>query len=102
VIENLIACAPEGTAAYYYRTSSGAEIDLLLLLPDGKRWAVEIKRSLVPRPDRGFYDACKDLKPLRSFVVYPGTERFPLGEDIEAIGLAELAHQLHRYPGTVS
>jgi predicted AAA+ superfamily ATPase len=97
VIENLLACAPEGTSPHYYRTSGGAEIDLLLFLPDGKRWAVEIKHSLSPRPGRGFHAACEDVKPTQSFVVYPGSERIPLGEKLEGIGLIELTSQLHRY-----
>jgi predicted AAA+ superfamily ATPase len=97
VIENLLACAPEGASAYFYRTSGGAEIDLLLFLPDGRRWAVEIKHSMNPRPSRGFHAACEDIKPSESFVVYPGTERIPLGENLEGIGLLELAGQLYRY-----
>jgi len=75
----------------------GAEIDLLLFLPDGRRWAVEIKHSMNPRPSRGFHAACEDIKPSESFVVYPGTERIPLGENLEGIGLLELAGQLYRY-----
>jgi predicted AAA+ superfamily ATPase len=39
VIENLLAHAPERTHAGFYRTSAGAEIDLLLQLP-GKKKAV--------------------------------------------------------------
>jgi hypothetical protein len=95
VIENLIASAPEGTEAYYYRTSGGAEIDLLLHLPGGRMWAIEVKRSLAPRPERGFHTACADLNPVRRFVVYPGAERFPLGQDVEAVSLSDLATELH-------
>lgn len=97
VIENLLAFAPEGMSAFYYRTAGGAEIDLLLELPGGERWAVEIKRSLTPRPSRGFHAACGDLKPAQCFVVYPGDERFPLAENIEAIGVTALATQLKNY-----
>jgi uncharacterized protein len=96
VIENLAASAPEGTELFFYRTSGGAEVDLLLILPGGERWAVEIKRSLAPRPDRGFYSACEDVRPARRFVVYPGEERFPLSNNIEAIALKDLALELHR------
>jgi uncharacterized protein len=53
VIENLLASAPRGVQGYFYRTSGGAEIDLLLACPDGRLWAMEIKRSLAPRPERG-------------------------------------------------
>src|SRR5262245_46092650 len=30
--------------------------------------------------ERGFHNACADLRPERRFVVYAGAERFPLGE----------------------
>jgi uncharacterized protein len=71
VIETLIAVAPDGTEAHYYRTSNGNEIDLVLTLPGGQLWAVEIKRSSAPRVERGFHAACADLKPNKRFVVYP-------------------------------
>jgi predicted AAA+ superfamily ATPase len=91
VIENLLASAPQGVQGHFYRTSGGAEIDLLLAWPDGLLWAVEIKRSLSPRPERGFHAACADLKPERRFVVYPGHETYPIAGDTIAIPLDELA-----------
>ena len=94
VLETLIAAAPEGTEASFYRTSAGAEIDLVLALPGGRLWAIEIKRSSAPRVDKGFHFACDDLEPKKRFVVYPGTERFPLGDRVEAIGLLALAGEL--------
>lgn len=94
VIENLIAVAPEGTTANFYRTSAGAEIDLILTLPSGARWAFEVKRSLSPKVQKGFHTACNDLSPARSFVVYPGIESFPLGHGIEAIALSDAARLL--------
>jgi len=81
--------------AYFYRTSGGAEIDLLLAWPDDRLWAIEIKRSLAPRVERGFHAACADLKPARKFVVYPGQERYRLAEDIETISLVGLAQEIH-------
>lgn len=94
VIENLLASAPGTAHAYYYRTSGGAEIDLLLELPRGERWAVEIKRSVAPAPTRGFHEASADIKPQRRFIVYPGEERFPLGQGVEAVPPAILAGEL--------
>lgn len=87
VIETLIAAAPEGTQANFYRTAAGAEIDLLLRLPRGDLWAIEIKRSLAPSLERGFHHACADLKPQRRIVVYPGAETYPLGHDVEVMPL---------------
>ena len=94
VIESLIAAAPEATLAYFYRTSAGAEIDLLLTLPTGKRWAIEIKRSLTPKLERGFYNACDDIQPDRKLVIYPGSESYPHSADIEIASLPEVARQL--------
>jgi len=94
VIENLLNNAPDAVQGYFYRTSGGAEIDLLLVWPDGALWAIEIKRSLTPKVERGFHAACADLNPARKFVVYPGTERYHLASDIEAIALPDLAAEL--------
>ncbi|MGM0562375.1 MAG: ATP-binding protein [Pseudomonadota bacterium] len=92
VIENLLAVAPRGAKASFYRTSAGAEIDLLLELP-GRRgiYAIEIKHGLLSTPSRGFYAAIKDLRPTRAFVVNSGEERYPIAEDVEATGLREMA-----------
>jgi predicted AAA+ superfamily ATPase len=94
VVENLIAVAPEGVDVSFYRTGGGAEIDLLLTWPDGRQWAIEIKRSLSPKVERGFHAACVDLEPARKFVVYPGAERYPLAADIEVLPLVALAEML--------
>lgn len=96
VIENLINAAPAFTVAGFYRTSGGAEIDLLLELPGGERWAIEIKRSRAAKPARGFYEACEDIKPAKRFVVHAGLARYPISEDVQAIGVRELADNLSR------
>ncbi len=94
VIENLLTHLPFGADAGFYRTAAGAEIDLVLSLSNGELWAIEIKRSLAPKPERGFYHACEDLKPSQSFIVYPGTESFPLSNNLIAISLPALIDKL--------
>lgn len=91
VIENLISAAPARTVPGFYRTTGGAEVDLLLELPGGERWAIEIKRSQAAKPTKGFHQACEDLQPAQRFVVYSGQERYPLSDNLEVIGLRELA-----------
>ncbi len=98
VAEQLLAAAPAGTDVGFYRTSAGAEVDLVLRLPGGALWAVEIKRSLTPRPEKGFHYACADLSPARRFIVYPGDERYPLTPEIEATPLPQLARRLADTP----
>lgn len=93
-VETLIAAAPDGTDASFYRTAAGAEIDLVLALPNRRLWAIEIKRSSAPKVDKGFHLACAEVKPQKRFVVYSGTERFSLGQGTEAIGLVALATEL--------
>ena len=94
VIETLIGAAPDGTVASFYRTATGVEVDLVLELPGGKVWAIEIKRGLAPRVDKGFYVACDDIGPDRRLVVYGGSEQFSLGHDVTAIGLTALTKEL--------
>ena len=94
VIENLLSAGPARAVPGFYRTSGGAEVDLVLELPGGERWAIEIKRGHRSNPSRGFYEACRDLKPARKFVVYAGADRFPLGAGVEAIGLRALMEVL--------
>jgi uncharacterized protein len=95
VIENLLAAAPAGTAASFYRTNAGAEIDLVLELPgNAGLWAVEIKRGLAPALTKGFHAARADIAPRHSFVVHAGAEHYPLTAGVEAIGLTELMRRL--------
>ena len=94
VLENLLAVLPWRTQPLFYRTAVGAEIDLVLERPDGERWAIEIKRGLAAKLERGFHHAREDLSPTKSFVVYSGEERYPVAEGVEAIGLREMASVL--------
>ncbi|RZK86882.1 MAG: DUF4143 domain-containing protein, partial [Methylobacterium sp.] len=94
VVETLIATAPMGTQANFYRTAAGAEVDLVLTLPGRKPWAIEIKRSLSPSVERGFHHACEDLDPERRILVYPGTEAYPQAAGITVMPLHEVGRVL--------
>lgn len=91
VIENLLAVATRWVQPSFYRTAADAEIDLVLDF-GGKRgvWAIEIKQSLTPKLQRGFYNAIEDIQPQKAFVVYPGQEQYPISTDVEAISLNDL------------
>jgi uncharacterized protein len=98
VIENLIQAAAQNTQApriaTYYRTQDGAEIDLVFERAGQAEMAIEIKRSSAPTVERGFHIACEDLKVKQRYVVYPGTETFPLRGDVQAMGLKDLVLKL--------
>ena len=89
-LENALNQAPEEWEVYFYRTAAGAEIDLLLQPPDQTLWAIEIKYSGAPKLSKGYHIACEDLKPVRRYVIYPGSERFPIDSNTEAISIQEL------------
>lgn len=94
-IESLIAAAPHGSEAHFIRTAAGAEVDLLLQLPgQSAPWAIEVKRGLTPKVERGFHLACDEVQPERRLVVCGGAERFPLAGNIEAVSLAGLCEEL--------
>ena len=98
VIENLISLAPPQTAAWFYRSLAGAEIDLLLEFAAGRRQGVEIKRSVSdPRPSKGFHLACDDLKVEGRWVIYPGRERYRLDARTECVPFTEVTQPGFRW-----
>jgi predicted AAA+ superfamily ATPase len=91
VIENILGTLPASAQTSFYRTSAGAEIDLVIELGTKDRWAIEVKRSIAnPAPSKGFYIGCEDIKATRQIVVYPGTERFQLDPKTEVMPLDTL------------
>jgi len=79
VIENLLSCLPVGITPWFYRTSAGAEIDLVVKQNNKKKYAIEIKRSMTPSLSKGFHLGCEDIEATHRFIVYPGKERNTCG-----------------------
>jgi len=75
-MENIIASA-KNYAASFYRTSAGAEIDLILR--KGRRTlAFELKSSTVPKVSKGFWNALDDISPDEAYVVAPVSASYPI------------------------
>ncbi|MDO9094714.1 MAG: ATP-binding protein [Rubrivivax sp.] len=89
VIEQIAAALPGDAVLGYYRTSAGAELDLVVQV-QGQTWAFEIKLSSAPKPARGFWQALQDVKPDRTFVVAPVQRGYSLAEGVQVVGLDEL------------
>jgi hypothetical protein len=76
------------------------EVDLILQTPSNEIWAIEIKRSSAPKISRGFYEACKDIKAIKQFVVVPESETYLLKGGAEVIGLVELLEIINEFNKT--
>ncbi|MCD5384494.1 MAG: DUF4143 domain-containing protein, partial [Candidatus Pacebacteria bacterium] len=81
--------------SYFYRTATGVEIDLVITSPRlSQPIAIEIKRSTAPKVSDGLKIAIGDIDAGMTFIVYPNTERYPVGDTIEVIGLREIIELL--------
>lgn len=78
---------------YFWRTSSGVEIDILID-ENGKLVPIEVKLSATPKP--GMAAAIRSLrddlggKIAHGYVVHPGDTRLPLGNEVTALPFGEL------------
>ncbi|MEZ4684954.1 MAG: ATP-binding protein [Bacteroidia bacterium] len=82
VIEQIILEAPEFSDFFFYRTGAGAEVDLVMITPSGKRICIEIKNSISPRTTKGLHQSINDLEPVKSFIITPGGEYYEKGENL--------------------
>ena len=96
VIEQLIAAASHAQASFY-RTTHGAEADLVLTWRNGETWVVEVKRSSAPTVSKGFHLAAADVAATRKVVVAPVAGPYPMREGIEVMdpltAVAQLAER---------
>ena len=79
-IENIIS-ENQDFQFFFYRTSSGNEIDLVIET-DKKRIAVECKASTAPQLSRGNYSAIEDIRADKIYVVAPVKSQYKLKENI--------------------
>ncbi len=89
VIEQIRRTVPAGWQFFYYRTHAGAETDLVLISPTGKKIGIEIKLSTAPTVSRGFYESRNDLKTDYSYIIVPSGEKYPKAEGILVVNLLE-------------
>ena len=94
VVDNLVAVSRDRRWPYFYRTESGAEVDLLFERAGVVELAIEIKRSTAPVLSKGFRLACDTLRPQATYVVHGGDDTWPLEKGITAVALPELMRRL--------
>lgn len=76
-------------SAFFWRTRTGAELDLLLVRGQ-RRLGFEVKFSDAPGTTRSMRTALADLGLDHLFVIYPGDEPYPLAEKISALPISHL------------
>ena len=87
VIEQIISSGPYNWNYFFFRTSAGAEIDLLCLPPGEKPIAVEVKFSSAPKVSKGFWNAYHDLECQKGFVIYLGNDNYPIKNNVYVTSL---------------
>jgi hypothetical protein len=88
VIEEIIRReAPD--EVYFWGTHSGAELNLLLI-KDGRRSGVEIKRADAPKLAASMKTAMQDLKLDQLSILYPGTQTYSLAESVVVTPISSL------------
>ncbi len=87
VIENLCAAAGDRYRPYYYRTSHGAEVDLVLERGGRPLIVVEIKRSPSAALSRGFYSSLEVLQPEIALYVHSGNDDWEMKHSVTARSL---------------
>lgn len=74
---------------YFYRTSNGAEIDLVMENLD-KRFAIECKAGNHPKLSRGNWNAIEDINPNHVFIAAPVEKGWPVSENVNVVNITEL------------
>jgi predicted AAA+ superfamily ATPase len=75
--------------AYFWATHSGPELDLLFS-HRGKRYGIEVKFSEAPEVTRSMHIALQDLGLAHLWVIYPGSQAYPVNEQITVWPIQQL------------
>ncbi len=79
--------------AFYWRTHSGAELDLLINRGN-KRIGFEFKRTVAPQLTRSMHIASQDLQLSHLYIVHAGIESFQLAKNVTALSIYRILTEL--------
>lgn len=94
VVENIHSVLPQRAQTYYYRTAAGAEIDLVIRMPQSEVWAIEIKYGVAPKMSKHFSRTCDDIGATHKYVVYGGDDEFEVKNKVIVISLRGLMRKI--------
>lgn len=90
VLEQIAQLLSPQWALSFYRTATGAEMDVVAER-GGRRIGFEIKLSSAPSLSKGFWSAMKDLHLEQAYVVAPVETGYPISEKVEVLPAKDLA-----------
>jgi len=85
IIENILTWLPRWQASYY-RTSNGAEIDLILT-KGSRTIAIEIKASTSPKVSKSFWSSIETISPDQTYIIAPVEDAYPIAENVTVMPL---------------
>ena len=94
VLENIISSFPRWQF-YFYRTKSGAEIDLLMI-KGVHRIAIEVKASKTPKVTKGFLTAVEDIQATKKYLIAPIEESYIIKKGIRAMPLVDFIKHISK------
>lgn len=94
VIENIHSVLPRFCETYFYQTSAGSKIDLVIKMPNAEVWAVEIKYGVAPKLSKHYSRTCDDIGATQKYVVYGGDDEFPIRDGVRVISLERMMKKL--------
>jgi predicted AAA+ superfamily ATPase len=95
-LEQVIEMTNSEEEVYFYKTHGGAELDGLLVR-NGKRYGFEFKYEDSPKSNKSMHIVSQDLGLHRLWVIYPGTQTYPLSGKIEVVPLTQLRSLLEKH-----
>lgn len=94
VLEQVLDAVPSTWKPSFYRTSGGAELDLVLERPRRKRpLGIEIKLSSAPVPSKGFWNALADLD-AEGIIIANVKEAYPLNAQVQVLPVGRIGDLL--------
>lgn len=90
VIQNIVSILPYDCHPFFYRTSDGSEMDLIIVKGDKPVLCTEVKYSLSPKLTKGNNIAHQDLGSVPLYVVVPEGETYRLEKNKTVISLVEI------------
>ncbi|MCZ0932366.1 MAG: ATP-binding protein [Oligoflexia bacterium] len=91
VLEQIISSLPRWQF-YFYRTRSGAEIDLLMI-KGIRRIAIEIKAGKSPVVEKGFWTAVEDVKAKEKYLIAPVDTAYTIKDNVKVTSLSQFLDQ---------